>query len=97
MITAGLLSAAGLLFLIFKFGVRRAISFDIPIDIACTGLLMFLFAGTYGGMMTAMIGGLIISITLLIMRRTMAREVLMFSKTRKFPYRSLRWVEVDPE
>ena len=33
MITAGLLSAAGLLFLIFKFGVRRAISFDIPLDI----------------------------------------------------------------
>lgn len=96
MITAGLLSAAGLLFLIFKFGVRRAISFDIPLDIACTGLLMFLFAGTLGGMMAAMVGGLAISITLLIMKRTMTREQLMFVKTKKFPYRSFRWVEVDP-
>ena len=89
-------SAAGLLFLIFKFGVRRAISFDIPLDIACTGLLMFLFAGTFGGMMAAMVGGLVVSITLLIMKRTMTREQLMFIKTKKFPYRSLRWVEIDP-
>ncbi len=96
MITAGLISAAGLLFLIFKFGVRRAISFDIPLDVACTGLLMFLFAGTFGGMMAAMVGGLVVSITLLVMKRTMTREELMFVKTKTFPYRSLRWVEVDP-
>jgi|TARA_A200000159_G_C7170139_1_gene275059 hypothetical protein len=96
MILAGLLSAAGLLFLIFKFGVRRAISFDIPIDIACTGLLMFLFAGTFGGMFTAMIGGLVISVTLFVMKKTMTREVLMYVKTKKFPYRAFRWVEVDP-
>ena len=96
MITAGLLSALGLLFLIFKFGVRRAISFDIPIDIAATGLLMFLFAGTFGGMMAAMVGGLIISITLFVMKRTMTREVLTVVKVSKFPYRALRWVEVKP-
>jgi len=96
MITAGLLSAAGLLFLIFKFGVRRAIAFDIPLDIACTGLLMFLFAGTFGGMMAAMVGGLVVSVTLLVMKRTMTREELMLVKTKTFPYRALRWVEVDP-
>ena len=83
-------------YLIFKFGVRRAISFDIPLDVACTGLLMFLFAGTFGGMMAAMVGGLVVSITLLVMKRTMTREELMFVKTKTFQYRSLRWVEVDP-
>jgi len=96
MITAGLLSAAGLLFLIFKFGVRRMIAYDIPLDIATTGLLMFLFAGTFGGMMAAMVGGLVVSITLFVMKKTMVREELMWIKTKKFPYRSLRWVEVDP-
>jgi len=97
MITAGLLSAAGLLFLIFKFGVRRALSFDIPIDIAVTGLLMFLFAGTFGGMMAAMVGGLTVSIVLFVMKKTMTREELTWVKTKKFPYRSLRWMEVDPD
>jgi membrane protein CcdC involved in cytochrome C biogenesis len=96
MITAGLLSALGLLFLIFKFGVRRAITYDIPLDIAATGLLMFLFAGTFGGMMVAMVGGLVVSITLFVMKKTMVREELMFVKTKKFPYRQLRWIEVDP-
>ena len=40
MILAGALSAAGLLFLLFKFGIRRVINFDIPIDIGMTTLLM---------------------------------------------------------
>ena len=61
MILAGFLSALGLLFLIFKFGVRRIITYDIPIDIAVTGFLMYAFAGTYSGMLAAMIGGLIVS------------------------------------
>jgi len=96
MIFAGLISALGILFLLFKFGVRRIISFDIPIDIASTGLLMFLFAGTFGGMMAAMFCGLIISITLFVMKKMMAREELMWVKTKKFPYRKFAWVEVDP-
>ena len=96
MIIAGLLSAAGLLFLIFKFGVRRAITYDIPLDIAATGLLMFLFAGTFSGMMAAMVGGLVVSITLFVMKKTMIREELMLVKTKSFPYRAFRWIEVEP-
>ena len=96
MILAGFLSALGLLFLIFKFGVRRIITYDIPIDIAVTGFLMYAFAGTYSGMLAAMIGGLIVSITLFIMKRTMRRETLQLTKTAKFPYRAWRWIQVKP-
>lgn len=96
MIFAGLLSALGLLVLIFKFGVRRIIAYDIPIDICVTGLLMFLFAGTYSGMIAAMVGGLIVSITLFVMKKTMYREELKVVKISKFPYRKIRWIEVSP-
>ena len=96
MIIAGFLSAVGLLFLIFKFGVRRVIAYDIPIDILTTSLLMFLFAGTFGGMMAAMVGGLAVSIILYVLKATMTREQLMLVKTKKFPYRTLRWIEVEP-
>jgi hypothetical protein len=96
MVLAGTISALGLLFLLFKFGIRRVISFDIPVDIGFTALLMFLFAGTFGGMMAAMVGGLIISVTLFVMKRTMHREELAWVKTKAFPYRKFRWVEVDP-
>ena len=96
MIYAGLISALGILFLIFKFGIRRVISYDIPIDIAVTALLIYAFAGTYSGMFAAMIGGLIVSVTLFVMKRTMYREELSVVKLSKFPYRSFRWVGVTP-
>ena len=96
MIFAGLLSALGLLFLIFKFGVRRIIAYDIPIDITVTAFLMYAFAGTYSGMLAAMVGGLIVSITLYVMKRTMRREELKLVKTSQFPYRAWRWIGVQP-
>ncbi|MBN86686.1 MAG: hypothetical protein CL885_04110 [Dehalococcoidia bacterium] len=96
MILAGILSALGLLFLIFKFGIRRVIAYDIPIDIAVTGLLMYLFAGTYSGMMAAMVGGLIVSVSLFILKKTMRREELKVIKTDEFPYRTVRWVGISP-
>ena len=96
MIFAGLLSALGLLFLIFKFGVRRIIAYDIPIDITITAFLMYAFAGTYSGMIAAMVGGLIVSITLYVMKRTMRREELKLVKTSQFPYRAWRRIGVQP-
>ena len=96
MIFAGTLSALGLLFLIFKFGIRRVIAYDIPIDITVTALLMYAFAGTYSGMIAAMVGGLIVSITLFIMKRTMYREELKLVQISKFPHRAMRWVKVEP-
>ena len=96
MIIAGLLSALGLLFLIFKFGIRRIITFDIPIDITVTAFLIYAFAGTYSGMLAAMVGGLIVSITLFVMKRTMRREEFKMVKTSSFPYRAMRWIGVQP-
>ncbi len=100
---AGLLSALGLLFLIFKFGIRRVVSYDIPIDVAVTGFLMWAFAGTYSGMMAAMIGGLVVSVVLYTLKRTIVREVLVFN-TRpvqinnklSVPVPTYSWVSVNP-
>lgn len=96
MITAGIISALGLLFLIFKFGIRRVIAYDIPIDIAVTGFLMYAFAGTYAGMMAAMVGGLIVSVTLFTLKKSIRREELKLIKTSSFPYRTFRWVGIAP-
>jgi len=96
MILAGIISAVGLLFIVFKFGVRRVLSFDIPVDIAVTALLMYTLAGTYSGMMAALLGGLIVSVVLFIMKQTMLREKPTLTKTDTFPYRKLKWITVVP-
>ena len=93
MMTAGIVAAAGMLFLLFKFGVRKVINYDIFFDVAITALLMIALAGTFSGMMAALFGGLIVSIVLFIMKRTMRHEKLEIIKTKKFPYRRLAWVE----
>ena len=73
---AGIIAALGLLFLVLKLGVKKVLGYDILIDIGITSLLMWSLAGTYSGMMAALIGGLIVSIVLFIMKKTMVREEL---------------------
>lgn len=104
MMIAGITAAAGLLFLVLKLGPRKIISYDIPIDIAITALLMWSLAGTYSGMMAALIGGLVVSIILFVMKKTMVREELRLNnkkiKVAKFielPVPYFEWVEVDPK
>jgi len=89
---AGLLSAFGILIVLFKFGVKRVIGFDLPLDIAITAFLLFSFAGTFSGMMTAMIGGIIVSLVLLAMRKTVQyeRPTVIWTK-RKF----LRYIKLS--
>jgi len=93
MITAGIIAAAGLLFLLFKFGIRRVITYDIFFDVAITATLMFTLAGTFSGMMAALFGGLIVSIVLFVMKRTMRHERLSLVRVSKFPYRRFMWIE----
>jgi len=70
-------AATGILFLLFKFSnVRRMLAFDIIIDIVATTFLMIALAGTGNGMMIALIGGTMISVTLWIMKQVVGTETL---------------------
>ena len=93
MILAGLIAAAGMLFLLFKFGVRKVITYDTLFDVLITFFLIIVFAGTFSGMMAALLGGLVVSVVLFVMKRTMRHEKLSLVKVKKFPYRRWMWVE----
>jgi len=69
---------------------RKVIGLDVFFDIGITVALMIMFAGTFSGMAAAMIGGLSVSITLLVMRKTMTHEVLTVTKGKP------SWKEIDP-
>tara|TARA_B110000858_G_scaffold198227_1_gene263348 strand:- start:4178 stop:4459 length:282 start_codon:yes stop_codon:yes gene_type:complete len=90
---AGIIAALGMLFLLFKFGVRKVITYDILFDVLITFFLVIVLAGTFSGMIAALFGGLIVSVVLFIMKRTMRHEKLSLVKTKKFPYRRWMWVE----
>ena len=90
-LVAGIFSALAILFLLFKFNIKRILAFDIAIDIASSALLVVLFAGTFAGMMAAVIGGAIISIVLYIMKKVKGCE-----KPRRKGFKVV-WVNVPPK
>ena len=68
MIFSGLLAATGLLLVGFKIFGRLVITHQVWFDILITSILMITLAGTYSGMMAAMIGGLATSIFLMFLK-----------------------------
>ena len=51
MFLAGLIAAIAIIFLLFKFNLKRIAKYDIVLDIAITFFLIWIFAGTFAGMM----------------------------------------------
>ena len=102
MITTGFIAAAGLLFLVMKLGVRKVINYDLFFDVLITGALMFALAGTFSGMMTALVGGAIVSVVLFTMKRTMNHESLAVVNepvtvlTKPVPIPKLKWITLTP-
>ena len=95
MILAGAIAAAAMLFLLFKFNLRRIVSFDIMLDIIITFFFIWIFAGTFAGMMAGLVAGCIISLFLLVARKFVPRDKLAFVKVQGFPWRKFAWVPAD--
>lgn len=64
MLTQGLITALAVLWLLSYLPLRRVFGYAFAVDIIITGTLMWMFAGSYGGMMTAVISGMILSMFL---------------------------------
>jgi len=92
MIVIGLISGFGLLLILLKMDFWKVLGFDIYVDIGATLLLMFAYAGTLGGMIAAMVGGLQISVILLIVKKLWGH--MEPSVTRKGFKFSVTWTPV---
>jgi len=89
MLLAGLLTALGMLFLLYKVGFKRVLAYDVVVDIVATLGLMSIFAGTYSGMMAAIVGGLFISVILIVAKRFVSYEKLT-CKWVPFTYKNMQ-------
>lgn len=64
MLTQGIFTAAMILWLLSYFGWRRVFAFAGVLDIAITLTMMYMFSGSYAGMMTGVFAGVIVSMVL---------------------------------
>ena len=103
MLMVGILSALGLLLLALKAGGKKAIGHDIFVDVLITVTLMVCFYGTFSGMTAAMVGGLVASITLFLMKKFMVHKKLRIETYKKkllgmqMPMLSFSWQTKQPE
>lgn len=99
LIIPGLLTMFAVVILLLKLKgdtIRKLLGFDIYLDIGVTFLLMVIFAGTFTGMMAAIVGGLTFSIILLIMKWTMGYKKLKVVKDSSFIIPGLKWEYHEP-
>lgn len=67
--TAGILMSWTLLIVMYRINLRKFLGYPAMLDLGCTSLLGCLLYGTLGGMVTAITGGLFLSLMITVLRR----------------------------
>jgi len=65
----GIVVAISCLFLLMKFDIKKVLWVDWLVDIIFTVFLAILMAGTYSGMIAALMGGMFLSMALFVLKR----------------------------
>lgn len=60
----GALVAVAFIIIMHKIGIRKFTGYSVHTDIIVSGILTILFLGTFAGMVTALIGGIFVSLYL---------------------------------
>ena len=74
MLEAAVLTGVAICWVLARFNLRRIAGYAAFWDVAISGLLAFVFIGTYAGMMTGIFAGLFVSAFLTIIRKTAGYE-----------------------
>jgi hypothetical protein len=88
-------TALTFIFLFTYIGIRRVAGYAWAIDIGIFALCIWLFKGTYAGVMTGMLSGLIITLFLKAIRHTIGYEVMRFRRNSKHLLPRIRWEHVS--
>lgn len=96
MLEAGIITFLGFVLTAGYLGYRRVAGYAIYIDIGMTVLLMWIFMGTYAGMMTGLFAGVLISFFLKGVRYFFGYETLKWKRNEGESIPRLRWTEIKP-
>ena len=94
MFEAALGTAFCFLIVMFRFGIRKIAGYATLFDVLVTALLMWLFTGTYAGMMTGVLAGGLISVFLNAVRKTVGVERVKLVKEPGARVAKPKWVHI---
>lgn len=87
---AGVISASAALLVCCKLGMRRVLGYDVLADVSVTVAFVWMFAGTYSGMMAGILGGALFSLALYTLKPLLGCEKLRLQRC------GLVWCEIEP-
>lgn len=76
----GVLAALAFIIVMHKIGIKKFTGYSVHADILVSGVLTILFLGTLGGMLTAIIGGIFVSLYLVIAKFVFGTQKYRFGK-----------------
>ena len=89
------IGTAGAFILLFGYiGYKKVAGYAILVDITCFALCIYMFMGTYAGMMTGIFAGAIISLFLKTIIRTVGAERLKPVRYEGDVLPTLRWEDI---
>ena len=96
MFEAALGTAVAFIFLFSYFGFKRVAGYAWLVDIAIFALCIYLFKGTYAGMMTGIFAGIIISVFLKSVRNTIGYEKVKMVRYEGKLVPEFTWEDIKP-
>ncbi len=96
MFEAALGTAVAFIFLFSYFGFKRVAGYAWLVDIAIFALCIYLFKGTYAGMMTGIFAGIIISVFLKSIRKTVGYEKVKLVRYEGKLVPEFTWKDIKP-
>jgi len=94
MLEAGLLTAIGIIWILCRMNLKRVAGYALFWDVTLTSLLAFIFIGTYAGMVTGIMAGVIVSIFLTGVRKTIGAERMTLVRESDEALPRVKWKEV---
>ncbi len=94
MFEAALGTAIAFIFLFSYLGFKRVAGYAWLVDIALFALLLYLFNGTYAGMMTGIFAGICISVFLKSIRKTVGFEKVKMVRYEGKLVPEFKWEEI---
>jgi len=94
MLEAGLITAIGVIWILSRMNLKRVAGYALFWDVVITGLLVFVFIGTYAGMMTGAFAAVIVSVFLTGVKKTLGAERMTLQRSPDDALPRVRWKEV---
>lgn len=91
MIENGFIAAIGIIWLLCRFPLKRVAGVRRTLDILISGGLAWAFTGTYGGLVTGLLAGVIVSLFLTAIAKTAGVERLRLTRYEDERYPRFRW------